>query len=188
MKGMDKSGNWTGAHDRLEAGRDALERAFTPTAEQVQAVLRERAARLARAAPPDSTGEETGVLVFHAGGDRFAIELDRLAGVVAAGPCSPVPGAPPELAGVMQLRGQICPVWEASRLLGREQEEAGAHVLLLYAGERQIGVRVGGALEIRHVTPGQRLPAKAQPPWVRYLLPDLVAVLDADELLKQGLS
>ncbi len=190
MKERDRFNDWEGARERLAAGRDALEGAFAPTAEQVEGAFRKRAAQLARPAVPRPAGDEAGVLVFEAGGGRYGIELDRLAAVMAAGPCSPVPGAPPELAGVMQVRGEIRPVWEASRLLGREEDTGGegTHVLLLRAVEREVGLRVGGVSEIRRVAPGDRRPAAGQPPWVRYVTPDLVAVVDTEELLKQRLS
>jgi chemotaxis signal transduction protein len=49
-------------------------------------------------------------LVVDVGGRRLAIAAPYVRELAAAGWVTPVPGAPPPVAGVTQLRGQILPV------------------------------------------------------------------------------
>lgn len=45
-----------------------------------------------------------------AGAERFAIELTEILEVVRDAECAPAPGAPGQLAGVVNVRGEIRPV------------------------------------------------------------------------------
>jgi purine-binding chemotaxis protein CheW len=50
------------------------------------------------------------VLVFALGASRWAVELRWVREVVALSALTPVPSAPPQIAGAMNFRGQIIPV------------------------------------------------------------------------------
>jgi purine-binding chemotaxis protein CheW len=52
------------------------------------------------------------------GGRPFAVDVTEAREVVVLDVTTPVPGAPPELVGVMNLRGHVLPVVEARPLLG----------------------------------------------------------------------
>lgn len=194
MKGPDRKRrtiDWDAARQRLEHSRAALERALEPGPERRAAVLRARAERLARTAVQQTSVEGAEVLVFRLGKDRYGIELARVAEVVPAPRCSPVPGGPHQLAGVMQLRGEIRPVWETARLLGREgagAEDEPRWVLLLNRGKKELGLLVDRVEGIRRIGAEEQRPAGRQPDHVRYITQDSVAVLEIDELLKQILS
>ena len=56
------------------------------------------------------------LLPLHA--DWYAIELTRVREVVPAPVVTPLPGAPPELAGVFNLRGEVVPLFDTAQLLG----------------------------------------------------------------------
>lgn len=84
--------------DRLARLREAFDRAFQE--------------------PPPERGDRRAVLAVRVGGEPFAMRLDDLGGLMAAGALTPLPGAPPELLGVMGVRGQVVPVFSLSRLLG----------------------------------------------------------------------
>lgn len=50
------------------------------------------------------------VVSVRIGTERLAIPTTRVREVAAVGALTPIPGAPPRIAGVVQLRGQILPV------------------------------------------------------------------------------
>jgi purine-binding chemotaxis protein CheW len=182
--------DWEGARRRIGHSREAMDWALEPGPEKIASVFRARAARLARPATGGAPRDESAVLVFTVGGDRYGIELDRVSEVVAGVSCSPVPGAPAELAGVVQVRGEIRPVWDVSRLLGHNGDAApdASRVLLIDRGKREYGLRVHGVEGVRRFGKEDRRDARDRPAYVRYLTPDLVAVMDPDALLKRESS
>jgi purine-binding chemotaxis protein CheW len=98
-----------------------------------QAILVARARRYAQAdqfAEREATRE---YLCFGVGGERYAVEA-RYVAEVASRELTPVPGAPARLLGLANLRGEILPVFDLARCLGREQGSTigdGGHLIVL---------------------------------------------------------
>jgi purine-binding chemotaxis protein CheW len=179
---------WESLRLRLERSRAALEKASAPETEKVQAVYRQRARRLARRLEGGSgQAEDLSILVFEMGKDRYGIELSQLAEVIPHPLLAPVPGAPAQLAGVLQVRGQVRPVWELCRLLGLPDLEAGdsESVLLLRKGSREVGLRVGLLEGMRTLRPEERGRPPVASPHVRWITSDLIAILNPEELFKE---
>lgn len=85
-------------------------------------LLRERARTLAnRERQEVDTG--TPYLVFLLASERYALPLAGLAGVVKIDRLTAVPGSAPELAGLLNVRGEVRPIYDLKRLLGRDGEE-----------------------------------------------------------------
>jgi len=55
------------------------------------------------------------VLPFRLAGQRLAIPLEKVIRVVPALKCTPLPGAPPTILGLVNLGGQIVPVVDLAR-------------------------------------------------------------------------
>lgn len=70
-------------------------------------------------APPE-TLETRDLLVVGAGGRRFALPLEDLAGVELTPPLTPLPASPSALLGLANCRGRIVPVFALTRLIGDE--------------------------------------------------------------------
>lgn len=92
-------------------------------------------------APP--TGRACVVLL---GGRPFAIDVTDTREVVVLGSTTPVPGAPPTVLGVMNLRGSIMPVVEARPLLGLPAHTRSDRALVLADGDRRAAVVIEGVL------------------------------------------
>ncbi|MBZ5586496.1 MAG: chemotaxis protein CheW [Acidobacteriia bacterium] len=180
--------DWKELKERLRRSAAAAERSFAPGAEQIEAVLRRRAGSLANRpeALPDRGGDIS-VLVFRLGPERYGIEVDRAAELILQPRIAPIPGSPREVAGAIQVRGEIRVVWELTRLLGLpDLEEAGPEYVLILRlnGSREYGLRVGAVEAIRTLAAGERgTPTNAAP--IRWITPDLVAILDCDRLWKE---
>lgn len=188
MKGRAKI-DWQEVRARLERHRGALERALVPGPERIAAVYRDRAAKLARPpAPKGSGGGDRPMLLFALAGARYGIELSRVSEILAHPFCAPAPGAPPQVAGVVQVRGEIRPVWELSRLLGLADLTDAGFVLLLRVGARELGLRVGTVEGIRAVRTDELVPAQPDSAAAKWITPDLVTILDPDKLWEEDLK
>lgn len=77
------------------------------------------------------------VLVLEADGGRFGVPIGDVVEVVWAVAVSPLPGAPPAVLGLIDLRGQLVPVYDLGTRLGRPPRP-------LDPAERFVIVRDGG--------------------------------------------
>lgn len=60
-----------------------------------------------------------GLLLFSLEGQRYALRLASVERVIRAVALNPLPGAPPAIRGIFSLHGQIVPVGDLRRRLGR---------------------------------------------------------------------
>lgn len=131
----------------------------------VDEVLRSRAEMIARAAE-GSDGVRAGlpVVILRIGTDRYAVPLSELAEVVRAPKIAPVPHAPAQVAGLIQVRGEIRPVYHLKVLLGQQgasgsAAELGAVVLVRRPSGAEFGLGADGVEDIREIPPEARKPA-----------------------------
>jgi purine-binding chemotaxis protein CheW len=80
------------------------------------------------------------------GGRPFAVDVTDAREVVVVDTTTPVPGAPPSLIGIMNLRGTVLPVVEARPLLGLPVRGRGDHALVVADGERRAAIVIEGVL------------------------------------------
>ena len=83
-------------------------------------------------------------LLFTLDGQRFAIPLASAREVVRAVAITPLPGAPPVVEGVIDVRGAVVPVLDLRRRLGLASRPVSAadQMVLAWTGERQVALRV----------------------------------------------
>jgi purine-binding chemotaxis protein CheW len=101
-----------------------------------EALLRERAKALAtpaRAAVASQAGDE--LLVVSVGQARYALPLARLAGVVTLPRLTPLPGAPPFIAGLAHVQGRTLTVVSLGVLLGHPPQPTRLGALVDVGGE-----------------------------------------------------
>jgi len=80
------------------------------------------------------------------GGRPFAVDVTDAREVVVVDTTTPVPGAPPSLIGVMNLRGTVLPVVEARPLLGLPVHTRSDRALVVADGERRAAIVIEGVL------------------------------------------
>ncbi|MBI4493114.1 MAG: chemotaxis protein CheW [Chloroflexi bacterium] len=94
-------------------------------------------------------------LAFSAGSERYALPLDRVAGVQPEGPITRVPGATALVRGVMNLRGRLLAVVDLAAVLGLPVRPPGqGHVVVVRTADLEAGLLVDHADEILAVEPG----------------------------------
>lgn len=95
---------------------------------------------------PAAVDPPTRLVTFHLAGELWAVEIDLVEEVVGAGCVLPLPDMPPELAGLLRLRGELLPVLHLAPALGVQSGEAGDVLILRFAGIRT-GVLVDAAYQ-----------------------------------------
>jgi len=103
----------------------------------VAQVLRERATRLARPVEPVMTGVEQIELVeFRLAGERYAVETRFVTEVHPLRDLTPLPGTPPFVRGIVNLRGRILPVYDLKKFFALpEQGLTDLHRILVVQGD-----------------------------------------------------
>lgn len=177
--------DWAAVRQRLEASESALDAALTVSPERLETVYRERAAALAgrrvRTAP---VGRR--VLVVEIGAERYGLDFADLAGVLPFDACTPVPGGPPELLGVMNVGGEIRSILDLGRLLGRPAgPERPGYVLLVRAAAQSAALAVDRLDTVRLVAPGETVTPdeRSDGRYVTGLTADAVRLLDTAAVL-----
>jgi chemotaxis signal transduction protein len=183
MNGID----WTAVRERLAKSQEALASLMEVRDERFDALLRERARKLAErrtAVLPARASAQA--LVVRAGAESFGLELTRLAGVLPFAQCAPVAGATGELIGLINAHGEIWAAFELRRLLGAAvAPPSGGYVVLLRHGRRRIGLRVDDVDRVREVGGTQVIePGKGAVPmdYVQGVTSDAVILVDLDRL------
>ncbi len=190
MKSRGTGIDWDEVKTRLRESEVGLERALNPDRQRLEAVYGRRAAELAaRRLPAEATAATIPVLTFALAAERYGIELPDLADVLPFTRCTAVPGSPPELLGVINLRGEVRCVVELSRLLGlpeRDDRPAG-YVILLRRSPFPVGLRIDQIEQVQQVSPTEwttpaeavRLPGR----FVKGVTSDKIRVLSTQVLL-----
>ncbi|MEI6414777.1 MAG: chemotaxis protein CheW [Pseudomonadota bacterium] len=99
--------DWEAIHHRLATAAAGISGHLDQSPEEVRRILEARARTAAQApAKPDESGHLE-ILGFSLAGETYAIETRHVREVCRLKDLTALPGAPPFLAGVMNLRGQI---------------------------------------------------------------------------------
>lgn len=181
--------DWTAAKLRLKAAEAELAHAFDIDGKRSDALLRDRARRLAADERKPTPGTESiRVLTANAGPERYALQLTQLVGVLPFTKCAPVAGGPPGLHGVINGRGAIWAVFDLRRLLGIDAPSApdGGRVVLLRHSWRRVGLRVDEAADTRVLAAAAAQRSASGPQaaatFIRAVMPDGLILLDLDAL------
>lgn len=126
---VDDLGYWANALQRLARAAESTENAMQPGGDRAEEIFAERARKLA--APPEDGQREThlDLIAFEIGTQEIAVEARYIRAVIPAAEPAPVPGASDILAGVINFRGVILPVFRLEHVLGAGETERGATIV-----------------------------------------------------------
>ncbi len=102
--------DWSEIHRRLQSARAALEGAIRLTPDEKKAILRERARAMAAEPPPIQRDEMIEVVEFNLAYENYAVESRFVREVYPLREYTPLPGAPPFVLGLINVRSQILSV------------------------------------------------------------------------------
>jgi purine-binding chemotaxis protein CheW len=114
-------------------------------------LLRQRARILSEVPAQEESGETISALSFVLSGELYGIELKYLAETRRSTPLRRLPSAPPHLAGLINLRGELVPVVDLGPIVGvgqREMAQTLAAVLVLSLEGSKLALAVDQAEDI----------------------------------------
>ncbi|HEX3133032.1 MAG TPA: chemotaxis protein CheW [Planctomycetota bacterium] len=102
-----------------------------------------------------ATGRVTGTyLTFQVGAEEYGIEIFKVREIIGMLPITPVPGSPPEMIGVINLRGKVIPVVSVRTRFGMPAVAAHPHNVIIVVENRkgEIGLAVDRVAEVARFT------------------------------------
>lgn len=99
-------------------------------------------------------------VVFRVGDGEYAIPADVVLHMETFHGSTPVPGAPPHVLGIVQVRGRVIPVVDLRRRFGlpaRERELSDRVIVVDHEG-RQVGLLADAAREVVRLDEGAFIP------------------------------
>lgn len=96
-------------------------------------------------------------LTFVLGGEEYAIAIERVREVLRCPPVTEVPRAPPDVRGVVTVRGEVIAVIDPRRRLeiaASPPEEAAARIVVVDAGDGPCGILVDAISSVVRLEPG----------------------------------
>lgn len=82
------------------------------------------------------------------GSETYALHMNHVQEIIELGPLTELPGAGPEVMGLMQLRGQALMVISLARMLGREMQSTPRFVMVVGIEDARVGLSVADILGI----------------------------------------
>jgi purine-binding chemotaxis protein CheW len=176
--------------DRLKRIESRRAGSSLPDQMAIDDVYRRRASQLAERKAAGPGLSTCAVLVFGLGAERYAIELSELAEVFPYRGCTAVPGAPPALIGVLNVRGEIRSVVDLRRVLELPpcDDSTTGYVLMLRQPGRAVGFKVDRVDHVRQIDPAELVSAndaKSVPGsrFVKALTADTLILIDTTATL-----
>jgi purine-binding chemotaxis protein CheW len=114
--------------------------------------------------------------------EEYALPVERVLEVAEFGDLTPVPGSPPEIIGVCNLRGQVIPVMALASMLGLTGHES-ERIVVAELGDRRAGLAVDSVVDVGELPDASE--QVSSPYLTGAVLIDgvLVGILDADAIL-----
>lgn len=115
-------------------------------------------------------------------GEHYALPVEQVLEVADLGEITSVPGSPPEIVGVCNLRGQVIPVIGLATLLGLSGDEP-SRIVVAESGELRAGLVVDNVVDVGELPPASEQVESDY--LLRAFLVDgeLVGTLDLDAVL-----
>ncbi len=148
--------DWNDVHRKLSAQQLSLDSRSTQSTAQVSEVHHQRARDLAaRVAVLNPQGHCWQGLIFLIANERFCLPLANLVEVAPFVRCTPTPGGPPELCGVVQFRGELRSVLDLARILDLPlaAQRSPGYILFARRSPSEIGLRVDELISIETIDP-----------------------------------
>jgi len=101
-------------------------------------------------AEPAASAAAADLATFAVRGRVYALEVAPIREIVRARPVTALPGAPPLVEGVAELRGRVVPVVDLGRVLEGEPvpEDPQPRIVLVQVDDLLLGLRVDAALDV----------------------------------------
>jgi purine-binding chemotaxis protein CheW len=117
------------------------------------------------------------------GEEQYAVPVEHAREVLDLGELTPIPGTTANTLGLLNLRGEILPVFDLAEALGIEHEGRARRLLVVEQRERRAGFAVGELLDVGTLGESAHAPDSPYLQAVALIEGELVGVLDVGLLL-----
>ena len=182
--------DWQEVHRWLEAARTTLESGFVPSAEEKHKILKTRARALAQEAEREKPGDYLDILEFTLAYETYAIESTCVREIYPLAEITPLPGTPPFLLGIVNIRGHILCVIDLKKFF--ELPEKGItdlnKIIIITDGNVEFGILADAILGIHKLAVEEietELPTLTgiRARYLKGVTRERLVVLDADKIL-----
>jgi purine-binding chemotaxis protein CheW len=182
---------WSDIHRRLEIEREAIERGFEPTPKEKKRILKDRAKSLARQPEKEEDpGKQLQVVEFLLAHERYAIETAYIREAYPLKELTPLPGTPPFVLGIINVRGQIFSLIDLKKFF--ELPEKGItdlnKVMIIHTDEMEFGILADAIIGVRPVPFNELQPSLPtltgiRADYLKGVTKERIVVLDAKRIL-----
>ncbi len=161
-KKKKKPVDWEEIHRRFEAAGRALEERSTLSPEEKKKILRKRAKELAAGtSEKERVGEGLEVVEFLLSYERYALESSYIREVYPLKGITPLPGTPPFVAGIVNVRGHVLSVIDLKKFFDLPEKGLGDlnKIIIIGSGEMEFGILADSVLGTRTLSFSELQPA-----------------------------
>ncbi len=182
--------DWTEIRQRLDKVGAAIESGYSPNPEDMKRILKTRADALAQAPEETKQGEVIEILEFLLANECYAIESQFVREVYAMKDYTPLPGTPPFVLGLINVRGQIISVIDIKKFFDMPDKGISDlnKVIIIHDDTMEFGVLADSMLGVLRISMNE-----IQPPlptltgirqeFLKGVTGGHVIILDAERLL-----
>lgn len=185
-----RTADWDEIVRRLEAARTAVWHGWAPSPEERARVLKARARALAREPAPETAAEAVTVVEFRLAHETYGVESSYVRGVYSLKEWTPLPGLPPFVPGIVNVRGQLLPAIDLKKFfdLPDKGPTGLGTVIILHDDHTEFGLLADAVLGVRaiprkEVQPPVPTPTGAREAYLKGVTGEPVVLLDAQRLL-----
>jgi len=97
--------------------------------------------------------EEKQLVVFHLGEEAYAVDIDMVREIIQLQPITRVPGTPPSVEGVINLRGSIIPVVDLRKRfkLNKVEQTKETRIVVVDCRKQDVGVVVDSVAQVLRI-------------------------------------
>jgi len=184
--------DWSEIYRRLEAVRERLFSGWTPSAEKAKAILQERARMLAQeTASSEADGEYLEIIEFSLAYEKYGIETTFVREVHPLRDLTILPGTPPFVLGIINVRGRILSVLDLKRFFDLPKKGLSElnKVVVVHFGLMEFGIVADEIVGVRRIRTDSLQPTVPtmtgiREEYLRGLTPERTVLVDVQKLLQ----
>lgn len=113
------------------------------------------------------------LVTFRLGKEEYGVDINSVQEIIRGGGITPVPGAPPHVSGVINLRGRIIPVVDLRLRFSRDPiaQNEEQRIVVVELGEKRLGMLVDSVRQVIKFSTGlvEEMPEDATTPEASYI-------------------
>ena len=146
--------NWSEILQRVEKARESLERGAAPTPKEKGVILKARARVLAKETEEAGAAREfLDIIEFSLAAETYGIESAFVREVYPLKDFTPLPGTPPFVLGIVNVRGQILSVIDLKKFFNLPEKGLGQlnKVIIIRNDRMEFGILTDAVLDARPI-------------------------------------